>query len=78
MGAEATHTDITTMYPSVKLDPEYWCLQKYLWSEDLATFIVTGAYDRKPGHQLESHCLRPQGENSVITACEAMKAAKTW
>ena len=26
MGPEALHSDITTMYPSVKLEPEYWGL----------------------------------------------------
>ena len=35
IGVEAMHTDITTMYPSIKLEPEYWGLQKYLWSEGL-------------------------------------------
>ena len=35
MGLECMHTDITAMYPTLQVEPEYWGLQKYLWSEGL-------------------------------------------
>ena len=35
LGVECMHTDITAMYPTLKLEPEYWGLQKYLWSNGL-------------------------------------------
>ena len=34
-GQESMHSDITAMYPSVKLETKYWSLQKYLWTEGL-------------------------------------------
>ena len=33
--AEAFHTDVEQMYPSFKLDQEHWCLQRYLFQENL-------------------------------------------
>ena len=32
----AFHTDIQKMYNSVKLHEQNWCLQQYIWQEDLA------------------------------------------
>ena len=29
------HTDIKKMYNTVKLNPEHWCLQRYLWQNEL-------------------------------------------
>ena len=31
----AFHTDIQKMYNSIKLNEEHWCLQRYIWQEDL-------------------------------------------
>ncbi len=29
------HTDVEQMYPSLKLEPEHWCFQRYIFQEDL-------------------------------------------
>ncbi len=31
----AFHSDIQKMYNAIKLDPSHWCLQRYLWEENL-------------------------------------------
>ena len=35
MHAAAFHTDVRKMYNSVKLKPDNWCYQRYIWSADL-------------------------------------------
>ena len=32
---EAFHSDIEQMYPSLKLEPKHWCLQRYIFQKDL-------------------------------------------
>ena len=31
----AFHTDVEQMYPSIELDPAHWCLQRYVYQEEL-------------------------------------------
>ena len=33
------HCDIQKMYNAIRLNPEYWCLQRYLYQKDLSTKI---------------------------------------
>jgi len=51
------HTDVQKMYNSVRLDSSHWCLQRYLWQEQLEPdeTIIYGV--KSSGNQAE-HGLR--------------------
>ena len=67
----AFHTDIQTMYPSVHLREEDWCLQRYLWHPDLdpvkdamEKVIMTCIYGVKSSGNVAQRAVRETAEAS--------------
>ena len=61
----AFHTDVEMMYNTVQLDPEHWCLQRYLFQKDLdptkppePKCVTSIIYGVKPSGNQAEHALR--------------------
>ena len=67
----AYHTDISKMYNTVKLSEDNWCLQRYLWTDDLnpnqpplEKIIKTLIYGVKSSGNQAEHALRKTANHS--------------
>ena len=65
------HTDVQTMYPSVELEKEDWCLQRYWWNETLdpkekaeEKVITSCIYGIKPSGNIAEKALRLTADHS--------------
>ena len=65
------HTDISKMYNCVKLKEDHWCLQRYIWQENLDSsqipeekVIKTNIYGVKSSGNIVETCVRKTGSLS--------------
>ena len=78
--AAALHTNVQTMYNTVKLQEEDWCLQRYLWEENLnpskfpqEKIIKTLIYGIKSSGNQAEYALRKAASASKSEYPEASK-----